>query len=64
MPFIQAQFFVARYPQKLHSVMLSYIHQANIPVAEKTHFAKCALVQECTHGDKNSGLLAVLTVKV
>ena len=44
--------------------MLSHIRQANIPVAEKTHFAKCALVQECTHGDKNSGLLTVLTVKV
>ena len=44
--------------------MLSHIRQANIPVAEKTHFAKCALVQECTHGEKNSRLLTVLTVKV
>ena len=49
---------------QIEKLMLSYIHQANIPVAEKTHFAKCALVQECTHGDKNSGLLTVLTVKV
>ena len=46
MPFIHAQFFVARYPQKLHSGLLYTIAQKSVKRTYIRYFFNAAILQE------------------